>query len=385
MGEARRWSMRTALAALAAAALVATGLAGAPIAQAAPGQSGRIQGGVEDGTFSPVCLGGRRVAPPTQVLGATSYRGRIGDGLVRILVPYDIARHRKSKPFRCLNNYLAAAKGKAKVEVSLSRVGSKAADPSTATFAKAVHALAKTERARISYLTAFNEPNNKAYLKTAHPSARAGDFYRIANRAFPGKVVAGDFASGVSAGFLSAYVKALGKDRPRIWALHPYTDVTNFQYFMSQQPAGGKNPQAAGKRAADRSKVLQFARLLAKHHYGSGTQLWINEIYVDHTADKCSPTSSKGTCTGKGTKFLTQNQADAALFLSGGLGANSLPGVLKGKKVPQLTRYIYLRALASAKDSQLPDADVLQVHFPDCVYYTLAGSKSTPAPQCASG
>jgi hypothetical protein len=381
MGAPRRWSV--ALVAIAAGVTLLAGVAVGPGAQAAPGQAGRVQGGVEDGTFSSSCLHGRNNKPATAVVRATTYRGRLGDGLVRILVPYNVATHRKSHAFRCLNNYLKAARGKARVEVSLSRVGSAAADPSTAHYRAAVKALARTEGKRITYLTAFNEPNNKAYLKTAHPSAKAGHFYVVANQAFPGKVVAGDFASGVSAGFLNAYIAALGKARPKIWALHPYTDVTNFQFFLSQQPAKHKNPQAAGKQAAARSKVLQLARELARHRYGTGTQIWLNEIYVDHTADKCSPSSPKGGCTGKGKVFLAQNQADAALFLSGGLGADSLPGVLKGHKLPQLTRYVYLRASAAAQDTQLPDADVLQIHFPDCLYYTLAGSKSTPAPQCS--
>jgi hypothetical protein len=388
MGAVRRRRERW-LVAVAAGVTLLAGVAAGPVAQAAPrqaaapGQAGRIQGGVEDGTFSSSCLHGKDNKPATPVIGAATYRGRLGDGLVRILVPYNVATHRKSHTFRCLSNYLKAAHGKAKVEVSLSRVGSAAANPSTAHYRAAVRALARTEGKRIAYLTAFNEPNNKAYLKTAHPSSRAGHFFVIANQSFPGKVVAGDFASGVSAAFLDGYLAALGKARPKIWALHPYTDVTNFQFFLSQQPAKQKNPQAAGKRAAARSKVLQLARNLARHHYGTGTKIWLNEIYVDHTADKCSPSSPKGGCTGKGKAFLTQNQADAALFLSGGLGANSLPGVLRGHKLPQLTRYVYLRASAAAQDTQLPDADVLQIHFPDCLYYTLAGSKNTPAPQCS--
>jgi hypothetical protein len=79
--------------------------------------------------------------------------------------------------------------------------------------------------------------------------------------------------------------------------------------------------------------------------------------------------------------FSARNQGYAALFLSGGLGADSLPGELAGKDLPQLTRYIYLRAWDNGK--KLPDADVLQVHAPGCVYYTLAGGGTTPAPQCS--
>lgn len=383
MDRPRHWS-RQALAALTATAALGAGLITAGAAQAAPSQAGRIQGGVEDGTFSAVCLSGTTPTPPTQVLGATSYRGAIGDRLVRILVPYNIATHPTGNALTCLTNYLKAAQGKAKVEVSLSRSGSTGDNPSVADYTKAVDALAKANGRYIAYLTAWNEPNNPSYLKTDHPASKAGHFYLIANKVFRNKVVAGDFASGVGAAFLDEYIKALGNTRPGIWALHPYTDVTNFQYYYSQQPANHKDPQAAGRRAAGSSKVLQFARLLGRNHYGPGTQIWLNEIYVDHTADKCAPGYPKGTCEGKGTtKFLPRNQGYAALFLSGGLGADSLPGVLAHQNLPQLTHYVYLRAWDSATDKQLPDADVLQIHFPTCVYDTLAGNGNKPAPQCS--
>lgn len=397
MRSSRRWRWQVAVAATAVALGAGLMIAANPAAQAAPGQAGRIQGGVEDGTFSGTCLSGTTTTPPTQVLDATAYRGKFGDGLVRILVPYDIALQPSSASYQCLHNYLVAAQGKAQVEVSLNRTGTTGEDPAVATYTSAVNALAKSDGPLISFVTAWNEPNNTAYLKTAHPASKSGHFYLLANKAFPGKVVAGDFASGVGAGFLNGYVKALGTTRPKIWAIHPYTDVTNFQFYLSKQPANAKNPAAAGQSAVANSKIRQFAMLLGRHNYGSGTQLWINEIYIDHVADKCSPTSAKGTCEGKanckstpqrtctGTPavFLPTNQGDAALFLSGALGANSLPGVLKGTNLPQLTRYVYLRARADGTDQQPADADALQVHFPSCVYYTLAGSKQTPAPQCS--
>lgn len=370
-----------------------------PVAQAAQGQTHRIQGGVEDGTFKPSCLSGASTNPSTEVLDATTYRRGISGapGLIRILVPWNIVLNPTSHQAVCLHNYLVAARGKARIEISLNRRGKTGDDPSVADYRKAVNQLKEHDGTLISYLTAWNEPNNKSYLNTAHPASKAGHFYLIANKAFPGKVVAGDFASGVSAGFLGGYLKALGKARPRIWAIHPYTDDTNFQFYLSQQPARHKNPVAAASRALRNSKTVQFATLLGTHHYGAGTQIWINEIYVDHTADKCSPTSAKGTCAGKDNcqpmkvkrtcvgkpvRFSLANQGYAALFISGGLGRSSLPGVLAGKNLPQLTRYVYLRAEPSGK--RLPDATVLRVQQRGCVYNTLAGSTSTPAAACSS-
>jgi hypothetical protein len=348
---------------------------GAPAASAAA--SSRISGGVEDGTFKPICLSGQSTTPDTGVLSATTYRNRLGT-VVRILVPYNIATKRSSNEFKCFDRYLgdAGAYGAA-VEVSLVRLHPGAKAPSLSSYTKAVHALAKAAGSRISYLTAWNEPNNPAYLPGSGAATRAGRYLLAANKFFPGKMVGGDFASGVSPSFLSSYIKAMGNVHPTIWAIHPYTDVTNFQYYVH----AGIKPLPAGEKAAARSKVLQLAKNLHKHGYGPTTSIWINEVYIDHTADKNPPAGTKGK---KGsTTFSTKNQAEAALFLSGGLGVDSLPGVLAGKDLPQLTQYIYLRAWDAGTDQQPADADVLEVHFPDCLYYTLAGNKNTPAPQCS--
>jgi hypothetical protein len=373
-----RWLTR-GLIAFAGTMVVGAGLmlGGVGASTASAALSPRINGGVEDGTFSATCLRGRSATPDTSVLAAATYRNRLGS-VVRILVPYNIATRPSSNEFKCFNTYLndAGAYG-AVVEVSLDRLGFRARAPRLATYTKDVEALAKAAAGRISYLTAWNEPNNRAYLPGFAAAREAGEYFVAANKSFPGEVVAGDFASGVSPSFLNRYVRALGDVHPAIWAIHPYTDVTNFQYYEHAH----LTPSRAAAKAAAGSKLLQFARYLSAHGYGPSTSIWINEIYVDHTADKNPPTGIAGK---KGsTIFSTENQANAALFLSGGLGADSLPGVLAGKNLPQLTLYIYLRAWDAGTDQQLPDADVLEVHFPDCLYYTLAGHKTTPAPQCS--
>lgn len=372
----RRWP-RQGLAALCVTAALASALmaSGGGARAATAASRHRIAGGLEDGTFSPACLHGKTATPDTGVLAARNFRSHIGD-VIRILVPFNIATKRSANAFKCLNSYLAdAASFGAKVEVSLNRVAPGRRGPSLARYRTAVHALARAEGSRIRYLTAWNEPNNRHYLR-GHAARRAGHFFMAAHKFFPHKMVAGDFASGVTAAFLSAYIKAMGHARPGIWAIHPYTDVTNFQYFMHS----GRSPRRAGALAAAHSKVIQLARGLHRHHYGPHTRIWINEIYVDHRADKRPPAGVPGA---KGrTRFSLRNQAYAALFLSGGLGADSLHGVLKGKNLPQLARYIYLRARDSATNQQPREADVLQVHFRTCLFHTLAGSKTTPAPQC---
>jgi hypothetical protein len=378
MYREQRRSGRGLAALLATGVLLGAGLlaseAGTQAAYAAPGS--RISGGVEDGAFKLSCLSGT-TAPDTGVLRASGYRDKLGN-LVRIIVPYNIAVNTSGKKFKCLDSYLTdAGQYGAAVEVSLDQGDSHPAGPSLQQYAAAVTDLNRTLGGRIAYLTAWNEPDNPAYLRGNSPAIRAGQYYVAASQAFGSKVVAGDFASGVPASFLSSYLGPITRAHlhPGIWAIHPYTDVSNFQYYLHDK----KSPLAAGQLAAASSKVLQLATELRAHGYGPGTDLWINEIYIDHTADKIPPAGIPGA-PGV-TRFSSRNQGYAALFLSGGLGADSLPGVLAGTDLPQLTRYIYLRAWDNGKEPA--DADALQVHAPDCVYYTLAGSRSTPAPQCS--
>ena len=347
-------------------------------ASAAKASVTRINGGVEDGTFSPTCLDGPHKTP-TAVVDATAYRRRIGANVVRILVPWNIAMNQKSKTFLCFRSYLDQAAGKATIEVSLNRRNNRVDNPSVGAYTKAVDALARVLKPKISYLTAYNEPNNASYLVPRGAAAKAGRFYLAARKVFGSKVVAGDFASGVSRSFLNAYAAQVKSVHPAIWALHPYTDVTNFQYDLAAQK--NKDPQKAGRKAGSGSKVLQFARFLKADGYGSSTSIWINEIYVTHLADKNPPSGVPGKKNG--TSFSNANQGYAALFLDGGLGAASLPAAITraGSGLPRLTRYVYLRA--TTDNATLPNADVLKIRIRTCVYDALATTTGTLPTQCA--
>jgi hypothetical protein len=392
-GSARRAAISLAVAALVAAAVTVY----ATSAVATSPSKQRISAGVEDGTFSPTCLPGTTTTPDEGVLTAKNYRDNLGS-VVRILVPWNIAVNTSSNAYQCLTTYLKFAHQykRADVEVSLNRVTGATEAPSVGQYSAAVTDLGVLHN-YISYVTAWNEPNNPAYLPLGKGTTqndratRAGQYFAAARSVFPGKMIGGDFSSGVSRAFLSTYTKNMGPGRPSIWAIHPYTDVTNFQYYL----ASGMTPQRAGTVAAAHSKVLEFARYLheAPNNYGSKTRIWLNEIYIDHTADKNPPASLVGKkcpttqepnrqCKKGVTTFSQTNQAYAAVFLSD-RAADTLHGVLVGTGLPQLGRYIYLRASDGTVDQKLRDADVLEVHSPDCIYYTLAGTTTAPAPQCS--
>lgn len=348
-------------------------------------QAAKLGGGVEDGTFSGTCLGAKTTAKtpaPTKVLNAVAWRNGIDATAVRILVPWNIALQPNSGHAQCLVKYLQAAQGKATVEVSLNRrSNSKADDPSVPAYRNAIKALAKLTKggSLIGYLTAYNEPDNKHYFSDPHPASRSGHYYQIANdnAAFHGKVIAGDFAEPVTKGFLRGYIKAAGNISPSaIWAIHPYTDITNFQYYMHQSKPHRTARQAAqAELTYTNSYVVQFANLLKDNGQASAS-IWLDEIYVTHRADRKPPPGVKGI---KGrTTFSKVNQAYAGLFLDGGLGQDSLPGYLAAHGLPRLTRYVYMRASTKS----LPEAYVLIVGQRGCLWTTLHSNSSKPAALC---
>lgn len=364
------------LAVLGAATTLGAGLLAVGSHAALASSPGRIDGGVEDGTFSPHCFKGAGMADPG-VLDASPYRHPIGD-VVRILVPWNIATV-GGTPFNCLKTYLTDANAaNVPVEVSLNRAAGHANGPTISNYRAAVSALKKDlqgEASYITYLSAWNEPNNQAYLNNRSWATLAGKYFSIAKATFAGlgiQMIAGDFSSkAVSAANLSAYitaaggVKAGGIPTGAIWATHPYSDVREFEKLM----ASGKYTQdQAGAMAAAASTVTSLANELHTHTYGPGTSIWIGEVAIYDSY--------------QGLTFHSAIQDDAALFLSGGLGPDSLSGYLSGKTVPQVRRYIYLRAAdATTKSKHLFDSGgehVLQVNFPDCMYDAL----TRPAAGC---
>lgn len=354
-----------------------------------------IDGGVEDGTFRTTCLSNTttpQTAPSTAVLDAVAWRKGIKARVVRIMVPWNIAIQSNPADAKCLSKYLQAARHKATVEISLNRQSAtRISAPSVRDYQHAINALAKLTKggSLIGYLTAYNEPDNPNYLKAADPASASGRYYQIANanKAFHGKVVAGDFAEPVTEGFFHRYIEALGNAHPSIWAIHPYTDITNFQYFMHDPKTHRTARQAAqAELNYTNSYVVQFATLLKNNGYGSA-RIWLNEIYVTHRADRNPPSGvpgSKGRYNKKthkwsGTTFSQVNQGYAGLFLDGGLGNDSLPGYLAAHGLPHLTRYVYMRA----DTNSLPEAYVLIVGQRGCLWTTLHSTSDKPAAQCS--
>lgn len=349
----------------------------------------RVAAGVEDGNFSPRCLNGSSGLADLHVAKAVKYRAGLDAHVVRVLVPWNIELRPTAKR-TCFNHYLKHASKYEKIEVSLNR--SKRKDsPNLARYSQAIKRLGNHAN-DISYLTAYNEPNNKNYLAKHRAATKAAQMYVRAAKTFHAKVVAGDFASGVSKKFLRTYANHLRRRHlhPTVWALHPYTDISNFQYFLQRQKH--KNADAAARSANNHSKTVEFAHYLKALHYGSKTHIWLNEIYVTHLADKCPPYKTKSKCD-KATKptyekkFSGRNQAYAAFYLDGVLGKDSLPRAVAQVGGPRLTRYVYLRA--TTNHANKAHADVLKVPIPkdrqrNCIYDALATTIRTIPALCKS-
>lgn len=385
--EPHRW-WRRAGTVLASVAVLAGALGVSATASATPvATSGaRIDGGVEDGMFSLSCLKTGATSPDTSVLGAASYRDPLGR-VVRILVPYDIAVNPGLvDQWQCFQQYLLDAKADGvAVEVALNRDG---ASPALATYTTAVTGLASSGIAGdISYLSAWNEPNNPAYLDLPAPTAAqlAGQYFQAARQAFASHhvtLIAGDFASGVGRSFFDLYVDNLGGPWPKVWGIHPYTDITNFEYYMWS----GKTSTEAANDAAAISKVRQLATFLRGRP--AGTRIWINEIFVEHKADRCPPAGvsvsgvTPATCQADNNdptiqsrlpKFSIRAQDEAARFFDGQLPV-SLPSYNRQQGLPPVTRFVYLRVWSFSTNVQRPNADVLEIHFLTDIYCTLSGT-----------
>lgn len=91
-------------------------------------------------------------------------------------------------------------------------------------------------------------------------------------------VIAGDFGSNESKDlkYLAIYHRFL-RDihgghrsyRPRVWAIHPYTDVIRWEHQITH---------GQSLTSARQTLVARFAGQLARDGYHSGTQIWLDEV-----------------------------------------------------------------------------------------------------------
>ncbi|MCW3839852.1 hypothetical protein ONA70_07045 [Micromonospora yasonensis] len=143
--------------------------------------------------------------------------------------------------------------------------------------------------------------------------------------------------------------------RPWTWGVHPYPDVSDFEYCTG-------NPGNSYPPPNYRSKTVQMATNLANIGYGSNTRIWLNEISVYHATSYNPPS---GCQANPSSTFTGRRQAYAFLFLDGVNGQN-LPGQVPAG-YPQVDRLYYMRAFTGSA----PDATYIHPGVFDCLYQSI--------------
>lgn len=126
--------------------------------------------------------------------------------------------------------------------LSLTQYGANPVPASAAQYRQLLEAL--LERKHVSYVEAWNEPNNRPWIA----AARAAEYLREAQvvcERFACTPIAGDFLDSPNmASYERAYVQDLGALRPIDWGVHPYAAVKQqsaqgMYEFVEGLPGGG--------------------------------------------------------------------------------------------------------------------------------------------------
>jgi len=177
-------------------------------------------------------------------------------------------------------------------------------------------------------------------------------------------VIAGDFSSlggiegeaakpgapyrSLAGSYLDTYRKNLGRNRPLVWALHPYQDIQTFE----------KNDSAHRPvPALSSTLVAAFARDLSQAGYHQGTQIWLNEISAFQGRNM----------SGDARPGWTQKvQAAAGHYLITGL-----PKAAGGANEPTVTRAYYLNFQGETDPNTRWALVLNHLRDPQLVYYTF--------------
>jgi hypothetical protein len=190
-------------------------------------------------------------------------------------------------------------------------------------------------------------------------------------------IVAGDFSSGVASQaapvenrngkratqpYWQTYAQHLNTcagctgARPWTWGVHPYTDVSDYEYCTGD-PGNSYPPSGY------RSKTVQFANDLASIGYGARTSIWLNEISVYYAAQYQAPPGCQHNI---GASFTQRRQAFALLFLDGANSGATLAAEVPASE-PQVDRLYYMRAFTGSD----PYATYLHPGVIDCLYQAM--------------
>jgi len=163
-------------------------------------------------------------------------------------------------------------------------------------------------------------------------------------------VIGGDFSGGGGnrtdggrQSYLVTYAKFLKNltgppktYRPAVWGVHPYGDIFGIETYDAKV----RNHLAARKPVLKYTATAKFAENLRDLHYGTNTEIWLNEItvfYQKYMNGKVQhPTWTRAV------------QTDAARYLLDTLGRIGRPGEVTTRGEPVVTRIYYLNYAAGS-------------------------------------
>ena len=166
-----------------------------------------------------------------------------------------------------------------------------------ATFAKALHFLAKRYRGRIGSWEIWNEPNHENYLK----GASAADYTHLLCRAYPavhsaapGAVVVSGGTAGNDWRYVNRMYRAGAKPCFDVLATHPYnSDRSPYFKPSGDQPFWFQN--------------VIYVRKIMRRHHDLATPVWFTEVgWSTHADPPGQATANRGVTPQQQAKYLVQ-------------------------------------------------------------------------------
>lgn len=178
-------------------------------------------------------------------------------------------------------------------------------------------------------------------------------------------IVAGDFSDASSGGdtrYLQTYAGDLKRLAPVTWAIHPYSDPSNWEWCTAHGTSGVNPGSGSGSfsysTAATATVAFAHALAMTQPGYGNATSIWLNEIsvfgqttngtstgldfyqhkYGPSGCGASNPTPAYPTGGAKYPTYSSSRQALAFQWLY-----HTLPAAIPSRD-PQVTRIILFRA-----------------------------------------
>ena len=204
----------------------------------------------------------------------------------------------------------------------------------------------------------FGEPGCSGSASTCGPTLAAQMWVTVHNDCRPCIDIAGTFSSdgglepfsatSVRRTYLGEYQHALGSQRPGVWALDPYSDVSGWEWrcWYGKPPYGSVArdehhardcARVTGQQQASQTITARFGRALGELGYTSATSIWLGEVSIFYR-DMYNPKTIAGTKVHPTYGWNVEKQA--ARYL---LHTLARPGGVTAPGEPEVRRLYYMQ------------------------------------------